>query len=437
MSGLITSLPVLLSIAIAALIPFDVFPSPLNEAFHGGGWGMRLILFSALVSLWLSVDRLMMVIRTQLDARGFMQQLEPRLAGGDWAGAVQVCQQTDKPLSRIIGAGLARAEEGEYRVQAAMDEAAYYEVPSIEKRTGYLALMGNVATLMGLFGTIIGLIHSFGAVSQSNAQDNATLLAAGIAEAMNCTAFGLLTGITALLAFSVLNGRTQSILDEINYYTLRAFRAWKRSYQQRGQHEPDFHQHPIHAPHAHLMEKTGLLKKGGGHGKKSTFASLQLTPLIDMFIVLVIFLLISFSASGEIVAANKDIKLPMAEMVEKLKRVPVVQISYPAADPTGGVVTLDTGMGGKEVSTARELIEDDGPDWKIPKLTEQLLVMKNNWKVTNPNKPFLGELIVQADRNVNFKIIKKVMYSAGIAGYGNLLFAVRKAAKKGEAGAGE
>ncbi|MCK5797798.1 MAG: MotA/TolQ/ExbB proton channel family protein, partial [Deltaproteobacteria bacterium] len=367
-----------------------------------------------------------------MDVVGFMGRLRSLLEAGDVAGAHAHCEsQGRKPMARIIAAGLANAEGGAHKVQGAMDEVAYTEIPAIEKRTGYLALLGNVATLMGLFGTIIGLIHSFSAVSKSSASDNATLLAAGISEAMNCTAFGLVTGIFALLAFSFLNGRTQGILDDINLQTHSAFRLWRKAMEVRKPTEAVFAVKPINAPHAHLMAHTGLLRaKGGGRGKKGVFANLQLTPLIDMFIVILIFLLMSFQASGEIVSANKDIKLPLAVQVKKLNRVPIVSISYPKNSASGGVVTLEN----REVSTARELLEDTGPDWKIAKLTEQLERMKANWKITNPDKPWLGKLIIQADQNVDFKIIKKVMYSAGVAGYGSLLFAVRKAPSKGDPG---
>ena len=120
-------------------------------------------------------------------------------------------------------------------------------------------------------------------------------------------------------------------------------------------------------------------------------------------------------------------------MVAKLQRALVLAISYPEGDPTGGVVTLE----GSEVSTAKDLLDDSGPDWKISKLTEQLQIHKNNWKVTHPNESFPGELIMLVDQNVNFKIIKKVMYSAGVAGYTNLLFAVtKKASSEGGGGGG-
>ena len=415
MVGLIV---VILSAVVSAVVQPSWLPELVAQPFHEGGWGMRLILFSLIVSLWLTIDRIVALNKASLESHGFMNQLLGMLQGGNASQAVSFCQQTDKPLSRIIGDGLAKSGEGEERVLKAMDERAFAEFPQLEKRTGFLALMGNVATLMGLFGTIVGLIHSFGAVGAAkDVGDKATQLAAGISEAMNCTAFGLFTGIFALVAFSVLNGKTQRLLDEIEHLTLKAYRVWKT---QRGA-EPSAPK-AIGSPHAHLMTHAGLHPDSAHGGKKSTFASLQLTPLIDMFIVMVIFLLMSFSATGEIGASAKDIKLPFAEKVEEIKRALIIAVSYPEGDPNGGVVTLE----GSEVATARDLLEDDSPDWKIAKLTEQLEVHKNNWKVTHPNENFPGEIIMQIDQNVDFKIIKKVMYSAGVAGYTNMLFAVTR-----------
>ncbi len=391
------------------------------EAFKEGGWGMWPILVILIVSLALIVERAIVLTRASFDARDFISKLAGFIQSGDINGAVSLCQTTNRPLSRIVGSGLEASGGGEFWLLAKMDESAYGELPFIEKRTGYLALLGNVATLAGLLGTITGLIKSFAGVAGEEAADKATMLAAGISEAMNCTAFGLLTGILALLGFSILNGLTQSILDEINYNSLRAVRLWRAQ-------QPDFasrpnHPHPIGAPGSHLKTHVGLFTGahgGGHHGKKSTFASLQLTPMIDMFIVVLIFLLMTFSASGEILFVSKDLKLPFAEKVEKLERAPVISISYPEDDPLGGVITLD----GYEVSTARELMEDDSPDWKIAKLTEKLDVAKHQWKRFNPDQQFPGEVIVQCDQNVDFKIIKKIMYSCGLAEYSNVHFAV-------------
>jgi biopolymer transport protein ExbB/TolQ len=124
-------------------------------------------------------------------------------------------------LSRIVKAGLLQVRRTDDVIQSTMDEAALLEVPFLERRTGYLAMLSNVATLMGLLGTVVGLIHSFGAVAKADAATKSTLLAAGISEAMNCTAFGLIVAIPALLAYAVLQSRTQKCVDEINEGSVR------------------------------------------------------------------------------------------------------------------------------------------------------------------------------------------------------------------------
>ena len=101
-------------------------------------------------------------------------------------------------------------------VQVAIDEVSLKELPTVEKRTGYLAMIGNVSTLMGLLGTISGLITSFAGVAQADPAEKASQLANGISEALNCTAFGLIVAIPALIAYSVLQGKSQTLLDDIN-----------------------------------------------------------------------------------------------------------------------------------------------------------------------------------------------------------------------------
>ena len=135
---------------------------------------------------------------------------------GNIQGADKVCSGNPTPVTRIIQAGLTKFNRPDNEVQAAMDEQALHEIPKLEARTGYLAMLGNVATLVGLLGTILGLIHSFAGVAGVDPSMKATLLAKGISEAMNCTAFGLVCAVPALLWFAVLNGWTQHTLDDIN-----------------------------------------------------------------------------------------------------------------------------------------------------------------------------------------------------------------------------
>jgi biopolymer transport protein ExbB/TolQ len=129
-----------------------------------------------------------------------------------------MCSAANAPLARIVQAGLVKVNRPDEEVQAAMDEGALKEMPKINRRTGYLALYANLAMLSGLFGTIVGLIKAFGAVGGESVDPSqkARILAEGIAEAMNCTAFGLLSAITALMGFAVLNGKTQALEDDIN-----------------------------------------------------------------------------------------------------------------------------------------------------------------------------------------------------------------------------
>jgi biopolymer transport protein ExbB len=195
----------------------DLFGS-FAKAYHDGGLGMHPILVSLVFVLAVLVDRIrVLYFSAALDKDAFLRGLKKHIYSGDLDKAISfTASQKKTPLTSVIKAGLINVPKGEADVQAAMDEATLRESPRIERRTGYLAMLGNVATLLGLFGTILGLIHAFAAVANANPADKATILASSISEAMNCTAFGLATAIPALVAYSLLQGRTQHMVDEIN-----------------------------------------------------------------------------------------------------------------------------------------------------------------------------------------------------------------------------
>jgi biopolymer transport protein ExbB/TolQ len=195
----------------------DMFGT-LAKHYVEGGWMMHPILASLVVVVGLVFDRVYVLYgKASLDKEAFLRGLKKHIYAGDLDKAISfTAQQKKTPLTSVIKAGLINVPKGEADVQAAMDEATLRESPKIERRTGYLAMLGNVATLLGLLGTIVGLIGAFGAVANANPADKATILASSISEAMNCTAFGLLTAIPALVAYSVLQGRTQHMVDEIN-----------------------------------------------------------------------------------------------------------------------------------------------------------------------------------------------------------------------------
>lgn len=195
----------------------DLFGS-LAKAFHDGGFMMYPILVTLVFAIGLIVDRIwMLYFKAALDKHAFLQGLKKHIYAGDLDKAISyTAAQKKTPLTSVLKAGLINVPKGEEDVQAAMDEATLRENPKIEARTGYLAMIGNVATLMGLLGTIVGLIHAFAAVAHANPADKAAILSASISEAMNCSAFGIGVAIPALLAFSVLQGRTQHMLEDIS-----------------------------------------------------------------------------------------------------------------------------------------------------------------------------------------------------------------------------
>jgi len=192
------------------------------ESFKEGGWGMWPILGMLILTVWITVERFLYLSKATVDVDKLMSLLKSQIVSGNIRGAISTCEATPSPLTRIIAAGLRRVGSSEAEVQQAMDEEALRELPKIEKRTGYLAMLGNLATLAGLLGTIGGLIQSFAGVFGVDPSLKATLLSKGISEAMNCTFFGLLTGIIGIGAYAWLNGKTQGILDGINQGSVEA-----------------------------------------------------------------------------------------------------------------------------------------------------------------------------------------------------------------------
>ena len=170
----------------------------LADAFHEGGWGMWPILFLLMLTIAILIERAVFLRKAVIDKEKLLGLLRSQISAGNIQGAIKVCSGNSTPVTRILQAGLMRANRSDAEIESAMDEASLRELPAIEKRTGYLAMLGNLATLAGLLGTIGGLIKSFAGVAGVDPSQKATLLSKGISEAMNCTFFGLLTGIIGL-----------------------------------------------------------------------------------------------------------------------------------------------------------------------------------------------------------------------------------------------
>jgi len=152
---------------------------------------------------------------------------------------------------------------------------------------------------------------------------------------------------------------------------------------------------------------------------------IPLIPFIDFLIVLVVFLLMSFAASGELVAQSPTIQMPSAENTDALEIAPIVAID-------AQVLTLD----GNRVGDTQTLAGSSDME-RIEPLVQELERQKRNWAVLRPNDPFDGRIIVQADDDIDFRVIKKVMFSAAQAGYTNINFAVNATGDSAGEGGGE
>jgi biopolymer transport protein ExbB/TolQ len=138
-----------------------------------------------------------------------------------------VCQRSSAAIGRILNYGLARLESARRRddVEKAMEESLMEVMPRLEKRTHYLSTFANLATLLGLLGTIIGLIQAFTAVSNANPSEKADLLSASISVAMNTTAFGLIVAIPLLLVHALIQTKTTELVDSLEMASVKFLNA--------------------------------------------------------------------------------------------------------------------------------------------------------------------------------------------------------------------
>jgi biopolymer transport protein ExbB len=169
------------------------------------------------LGLSIAIERFLFLNRARADNRKIWDRLKPMLEGGKFKEVYSYAAKSDAAISKILVNGLSRLKSARRRedIDAAMEEGMMEIVPRLEKRTHYIATFANVITLVGLLGTIIGLIKAFTAVAQVNPAEKAELLSASISIAMNNTAFALMVAIPFLLVHAFLQARTSEIVDSL------------------------------------------------------------------------------------------------------------------------------------------------------------------------------------------------------------------------------
>ena len=196
-------------------------PLSVIEVFQSGGNFMYLILFVFCLGIAIILERLFFLYyRYNINAPKLYEQIRSAVLQGDIKRAVGFCD--DSPLPAVLRAGLQQYQLKREAVPEAMEEAVLEVAPKLQRRTHYLAVIANIAVLLGLLGTILGLIVAFSAISGAEPGDKAIQLARGSSLAMSTTAFGLVAAIPCLLFHAILQSKANKLLDEIDEYSVKA-----------------------------------------------------------------------------------------------------------------------------------------------------------------------------------------------------------------------
>ena len=190
------------------------------EHFHKGGIFMYFILAFGLLTIAFIVERYFaLYLKHKSAPADFRKNILGFISRGDFKAALDYIEMTSKETSlgkiASVACKLRSVGSGDEALQARMDEQLSKEISSYDKRTGFLAMFGNVSTLFGLLGTVTGLIASFAGVAAASPVERANLLSNGIAEALNTTAFGLIAAIPALVAYAIYQNRTDAIVGKL------------------------------------------------------------------------------------------------------------------------------------------------------------------------------------------------------------------------------
>ncbi len=185
--------------------------------FQDGGPFMYPIAIVLVLGLALAIERWAFLTKAKMTNRRAFDRILPMLKKRDYASVIDLARSSKAPVGRIIASGIARLQQTPRRddIELAMEEGVMEAVPRLEKRTPYLATLANIATLLGLLGTIMGLIAAFTAVANADPAEKASLLSQSISVAMNTTAFGLMSAIPLLLAHAMLQSKTTEIVDSL------------------------------------------------------------------------------------------------------------------------------------------------------------------------------------------------------------------------------
>ncbi len=206
----------------------------LVRFFQEGGIFMYPIMLIFAVGIAIALERYIYLTISRSGNRKAWNKVLPSLKEGKFEQALKVAENTKTSIGNILSYGLSRAHSSRRRedVEMAMEEGLMEVVPRLEKRTPYISTLANICTLLGLLGTIVGLIQAFTAVAQADPAEKADLLSASISVAMNTTAFGLMCAIPLLIIYALLQSRTTEIVDSLEMASVKFLNIFSDNHHQ-------------------------------------------------------------------------------------------------------------------------------------------------------------------------------------------------------------
>jgi biopolymer transport protein ExbB len=200
----------------------DIYSSIVGF-FQDGGIFMYPIVLVFAAGAAIAIERWLYLTKAKFSSKSLWNEITPYIRAGKFAEAAKLTSKSKAAVATVLGYGLKRTATANRRddIEKAMEESLMEVMPRLEKRTHYLATFANIATLLGLLGTIIGLIRAFTAVSGANPAEKADLLSASISVAMNTTAFGLMVAIPLLLVHTLLQTKTTELIDSLEMASVK------------------------------------------------------------------------------------------------------------------------------------------------------------------------------------------------------------------------
>ncbi len=230
-------MPTATETAITASESSTSFVTTVISFFAEGGPFMYIIFFVFLVGIAISLERFIYLNLVQTRNQAVWKKLFPLLSQGKFKAAMEEAKKSSSAIGKILSYGLSRSAYATRtdEIEMAMEEGLLETIPGLERRTHYIATFANIATLLGLLGTIMGLINAFTAVASADPAQKADLLSASISVAMNTTAFGLMAAIPLLLTFAYLQSKTNQLVDSMEMASVKFLNVFRQVQQAKSQ----------------------------------------------------------------------------------------------------------------------------------------------------------------------------------------------------------